>query len=68
MTLRLMEKMGVGAGETLVMGDTTYDILMGNSAGCRTCAVTYGNHDEATLLTAHPTFILNSFPGILELV
>ena len=43
-------------------------IFMGNSAGCRTCAVTYGNHDEATLLTAHPTFILNSFPEILELV
>lgn len=68
MTLRLMEKMGVGAGEAIVVGDTTYDILMGNSAGCRTCAVTYGNHDEETLLSACPTFIISSFPEVLELL
>lgn len=68
MTLRLMEKMGVSAGETIVVGDTTYDILMGNSAGCRTCAVTYGNHDEQTLLTARPTFIIDTFSKVLDLV
>lgn len=45
---------GVAPQRILVVGDTTYDIEMGHAAGARTCAVTYGNHDEARLGTARP--------------
>lgn len=49
----------------IVVGDTQYDILMGNQAGCQTCAVVYGNQGPDQLLTANPTFILNNLGNIL---
>lgn len=68
MVLALLERMGITADETLVVGDTTFDIRMGNTAHCRTCAVTYGNHDEKTLREVQPTYFINSFNGILDIV
>lgn len=68
MVLALLERMGITADETLVVGDTTFDIRMGNTAYCRTCAVTYGNHDEKTLRAVQPTYVINSFNEILDIV
>jgi len=56
------------AAHTLVVGDTTFDIDMGNSALCRTVAVSYGNHPREVLQTSHPTWIIDRFPQILELI
>ncbi|MDO5322265.1 MAG: HAD family hydrolase [Bacteroidia bacterium] len=64
MVLKLLERLGASAGETLVVGDTTFDILMGAGALCRTCGVAYGNHDRTTLATASPDFIVDTFPEI----
>lgn len=66
MVLKLLQRMGANAAEALVVGDTTFDILMGSGAGCRTCGVTYGNHGRTTLATASPDFIVDSFPEIRE--
>jgi len=65
LVLALLEKMNLKAEEVLVVGDTTFDIIMGNRAGCDTCAVTYGNHSRETLLEANPTYIIDSFDKIL---
>lgn len=64
MVLKLMERLGATAAGTLVVGDTTFDLLMGKGAGCRTCGVSYGNHDRATLASVSPDFIVDSFPEI----
>lgn len=66
MVLKLLQRMGASAAEALVVGDTTFDILMGSGAGCHTCGVTYGNHGRTTLATASPDFIVDSFPEIRE--
>lgn len=69
MVLALMQRMNLKGEETLVVGDTTFDIEMGNSAGCRTVAVTYGYHSKEKLSNVKPTFIINSFdelPNIVE--
>ena len=66
MALALMQRMGLSPDETLVVGDTTFDILMGSRAGCRTAAVTYGNHSLPQLLTASPTYVLDRFPDLLK--
>lgn len=66
MVLYILEQLGAKAEETIVIGDTTFDIDMGSSAGCATCAVTYGNHDRATLLTSRPDHIADRMPDILE--
>lgn len=68
MVLKLMERLGAGKDETLVVGDTTFDLLMGKRAGCRTCGVSYGNHDRATLASVSPDFIVDSFPEIKRIV
>lgn len=68
MVLVLLERMGKKAGETLVVGDTTFDIEMGNRAGCRTCAVTWGNHDIPTLKTANPSCMIDGFRRLEDMV
>jgi len=67
MVLALLQRMHIEAEQTLVVGDTTFDILMGNRAGCHTCAVTYGNHSQTQLLTAHPDHIITSLTELTNL-
>lgn len=68
MALVLMERLQVSASQTLVVGDTTFDIEMGNRAHCATVAVTYGNHSRQQLLSANPTHIIDHFDQIVEIV
>lgn len=68
MAKALLGRMGLSPEEALVVGDTTYDIEMGNGCGCRTVAVTYGNHDAETLATAHPTYRIDEFAEIGEIL
>ena len=68
MVLALLERLGAKAGETLVVGDTTFDIEMGNRAHCLTCAVTYGNHARERLLTASPTWLIDEFAALRQLL
>jgi len=62
----LLQRMDITKEETLVVGDTTFDIEMGNSAGCFSCAVTYGNHDEETLRSVHPSFVIHDFRQLCD--
>ena len=66
MVLALLERMNIKADETLVVGDTTFDIEMGNRAGCGTCAVTWGNHSRELLLSACPDLIIDELAEILR--
>lgn len=66
MVLGILEQMGISEGEAMVIGDTTFDIEMGNRAHCWTCGVTYGNHKRERLLTAQPNFIVDSFSGVIN--
>lgn len=65
MVLALLDRMHLSADEALVVGDTTFDIEMGNSAHCRTVAVTYGNHSREKLEAVKPTHIINSFKELV---
>lgn len=53
---------------TMVIGDTSYDIMMGQAAGCATCAVTYGNQSEQKLEATLPDYIIDSFPTLLSIL
>lgn len=66
--LKIMEKMSWKPEETLVVGDTTFDILMGKRAGCPTVGVTYGNHSREILLGAEPSYLADSFEKILSII
>ena len=64
----LLERMKLRSDETLVVGDTTFDIQMGAAAGCRTVAVTYGNHSREKLESVRPDFLTDAFRNIPDYV
>lgn len=65
--LKVLSALGWRANDTLVTGDADVDILMGNAAGCKTCAVTYGNGSLESLTAAKPYAIIDSFEKILDI-
>ena len=64
----LLERMHLRKDEAVVVGDTTFDIDMGNNAGCRTVAVTYGNHPKEKLIESKPAFMIDSFSTLKDLL
>ncbi|MEO5355531.1 MAG: HAD-IA family hydrolase, partial [Magnetococcus sp. XQGC-1] len=50
----ILRETGSNPKETLMVGDTTFDIEMGHQAGVITCAVTYGCHSRERLAQARP--------------
>jgi phosphoglycolate phosphatase len=60
MLLALMERCGVAAEETLMIGDTTHDLELARNAGAAAVAVTYGAHSLAGLAGLSPLATLSS--------
>jgi len=50
----LMDEFGVSREATLMIGDTTHDLLMARNAGCEALAVAYGAHPREALEDAAP--------------
>ena len=68
MALRVLSLTGTRPEEALVVGDTTFDIEMGRSAGCKTCGVTFGNHSRSQLQAAGADFLIDDFAQLREIV
>jgi len=66
MLLELMDELGARAGETLMIGDTEYDLQMANNAGVRSLAVCYGVHEPGRLLACKPLACLDSLWAIRD--
>ncbi|MEP0265376.1 HAD family hydrolase [Dokdonia sp.] len=54
--------------ECLVVGDTIFDIEMGQRAHVDTCGVTYGNNTKDALKQQNPTYIIDSFQELKKIV
>ena len=52
--------------ETLVVGDMNFDVDMAHNAGCKACAVTYGNGTRQQLASAE--WIIDDFAELLKIV
>ncbi len=63
----ILKSLNVSPAEALVVGDASYDILMGRAAGCRTCGVTYGNQSADQLGAAGAEFLVDRFDSLLSL-
>jgi phosphoglycolate phosphatase len=57
---KIIEHTGDSPETVWVVGDSTYDIDMGNAAGCKTCAVTWGAHTGITLAASSPNAMVSS--------
>ncbi|GAB2903304.1 HAD-IA family hydrolase [Uliginosibacterium flavum] len=66
MLQELMDELFVTPERTLMIGDTTHDLLMGRNAGTATLAMTYGAHPQAELAAQQPLALLDSIAGLRE--
>jgi len=64
--LSVLSKFSVPAEETLMVGDTSYDIEAGRGAGVKTAAVTYGYGSSG--FTDGADFTLDTFPELIDIV
>ena len=60
MLFDLMDELGAQPAETLMVGDTTFDLDMAKNAGVPSIAVLTGSHDRATLESRRPLVCLAS--------
>lgn len=65
MLVELMDELGVAARETLMMGDTEYDLRMAQRAGTDSVAVTWGVHERGRLLKFNPCACLDSMDELV---
>lgn len=61
----VLDRLGVAPGNAVMVGDTTHDVLMAHGAGMASIAVTYGVHSVDQLLSANPTWLVDSFAGVV---
>jgi len=64
----ILEKLNANPRECLVVGDTVFDIEMGRRAHIDTCGVTYGNNTGETLKKQNPTYIIDRFKDLTEII
>jgi len=68
MVLRALEETGAEAARTILVGDTTHDILMASNAGAHGLGVSWGYHDPASLLESGAAEIARSFNEVPNLI
>jgi phosphoglycolate phosphatase len=61
MVLELIDELGADPAHTLVIGDTSHDLLMAANAGVASLGVTYGAHEADDLHPHAPLALLDSF-------
>jgi phosphoglycolate phosphatase len=64
MVLELIDELGADPARTLVIGDTSHDLLMASNAGVASLGVTYGAHEPDDLHTHAPLALMNSFAEV----
>ncbi len=68
MLQEMMHTLGGSPEQTLMIGDSEYDLQMAANAGVRSVAVSYGVHDCERLLTHQPITCIHQLNELLEYV
>ena len=66
MVLELMDLCQVPPDRTLVIGDTSHDLLMARNAGVSGVGVAYGAHETASLQEYEPLYVAESFVDLAD--
>lgn len=66
MILELMEAFGVPPQRTLMIGDTSHDLLMAQNAGVASIGAGYGAHDKESLRDFSPLYVADDFAGLSQ--
>ncbi|MBI4936824.1 MAG: HAD-IA family hydrolase [Nitrosomonadales bacterium] len=66
MLLEIMDELGAAPERTLMVGDTTHDLLMARNAGVDAAGMTHGAHPEDQLRALQPLALLGDFAALRE--
>lgn len=64
MVLELIAELDADPARTLVIGDTSHDLLMASNAGVASLGVTYGAHEAEDLQPHGPLALIDSFAEV----
>lgn len=64
MLLEVMDALGIAPDKTLMIGDTSHDLLMAQNAGVAAVAVSYGAHDVDDLRALSPLACVDSVTAL----
>lgn len=68
MLRRAIDEAGARPAEAVMIGDTSYDMQMGRSAGVRAIGVAWGYHAPAELLAAGADLVVENYPHLVGLL
>lgn len=68
MVLACLADTGIAAGDAVMVGDTSFDILMAGNAGVAAFGVAWGHHPSADLSAAGARAVANDFAGLAALI
>jgi phosphoglycolate phosphatase len=68
MALRAMSETGALPAETVMVGDTTFDMALGKAAGVKAIGVTWGYHDAHDLTAAGADVLIDRYEDIDEAI
>lgn len=63
-----MRETGATPGQTVMIGDTTFDIEMGVAAGCKTIGVTWGYHEPRELIAVGANTMIDRYDQLVGAV
>ena len=66
MLLQICEQTGMQPARTLMVGDTSHDLLMARHAGTHSAGVSYGAHPLDVLQDCGPQAIFHSYPELQQ--
>jgi len=66
--LQICKELSVSPAESLIVGDTELDILCGQNANTKTCAIIHGYRTEKSLATYKPDFIVKDLKELKKLL
>ncbi len=66
MLLELMDELNTAPERTVMIGDTTHDLLLARNAGTARIGVSYGAHDHASFAELEPVHVAHSVGELHE--
>jgi phosphoglycolate phosphatase len=66
MLFELLSELGLAASDSLMIGDSEYDLMMANAASVRGVGVSYGVHSVERLYRHEPVTVLDSLADLLS--
>lgn len=63
---QLMDSLGITADKTLMIGDTSHDLMMANNAKVDCIGIAHGAHDIPTLQACNPLFIAKNLHQVQQ--